>query len=89
MVCICINDSERPNDIPLSQWVVKDREYTVIGVFKMNMQNCILGYELAEINLNGCAPYKYYAASRFRVKELKPEVEVTEKVEQEELEEAF
>lgn len=89
MLVECIDDKFKPNDIPLSQWVVKGREYTVIGVFKMNMQNGILGYELAEINLNGCAPYKYYAASRFRVKELKPEVEVTEKVEQEELEEAF
>ena len=89
MVVICIDDSHRPNDIPTSQWIVKGNEYTVIGVYKMNMQNGILGYDLAEINLNGCAPYKYYAASRFRVKELQPEVAVTEKIEQEELAEAF
>jgi hypothetical protein len=49
----------------------------------MNMQNGILGYDLAEINLNGCAPYKYYAASRFKIKELKPEVEAVEKTEEE------
>ncbi len=83
MLVICIDDSHRPNDIPTSQWIVKGNEYTVIGVYKMNMQNGILGYDLAEINLNGCAPYKYYASSRFRVKELKPEVEAVEKVEEE------
>ena len=33
----------------------------------MNIQNGILGFELAEINLDGCAPYKYYAAERFGV----------------------
>ncbi len=85
MVCICINDSHRPNDIPTSQWVKKGNEYTVIGVWKMTMQGGILAFELAEINLNGCAPYKYYAASRFKVKDLQPEVQVTEKVEEFEL----
>jgi hypothetical protein len=89
MLVECIDDTFKPNDIPLSQWIVKGREYTVIGVFKMNMQNGILGFELAEINLNGCAPYKYYAASRFKVKELQPEVAVTEKVEEEELAEVY
>ena len=84
----CINSSSRPNDIPLSQWVIKGNEYTVIGVWKMNMQGGILGFELAEINLNGCAPYKYYAADRFKIKELQPEVAVEEKLE-EELVEAF
>ena len=31
----------------------------------MNAQGGILGFELAEINLDGCAPYKYYSADRF------------------------
>jgi hypothetical protein len=83
MLVVCIDDSHRPNDIPTSKWIVKGNEYNVIGVYKMNMQNGILGYDLAEINLNGCAPYKYYAASRFKIKELKPEVEAVEKTEEE------
>lgn len=89
MVVTCTNDSHRPNDIPTSQWVKKGYDYTVIGVWKMNMQGGILAYDLSEINLNGCAPYKYYAASRFKIKELQPEIAVTEKIEQEELAEAY
>jgi hypothetical protein len=79
----CIDASNRPNDIPISQWVVKGNEYTVTGVWKMNMQGGILGFELAEINLAGCAPYKYYASDRFRVKELQPDVKMEEKLEEE------
>ena len=79
----CINDSFRPNDIPTSKWVVKGNKYTVIGVWKMRMQGGILGFELAELNLDGCAPYKYYAANRFKIKELQPEVKVEEKFEEE------
>lgn len=87
MVVICIDASSRPNDIPTSKWVVKGNEYTVVSVWKMNMQNGILGFELAEINLEGCAPYKYYAANRFRVKAEEPEIALEEKIE--ELAEAF
>ena len=89
MVCICINDSQRPNDIPTSKKKKKGQEYTVISVWKMNMQGGILGFELAEINLDGCAPYKYYAANRFRIKELPKEEKKEEKVEVEELAEAI
>lgn len=66
MKVICINDSDRPNDIPLSKWVKKDQVYTVIEVAKLSMQSGKLGFKLAEINLDGCFPYLYYAASRFR-----------------------
>lgn len=83
-VVTCIDDSSRPNDIPTSKWVVKGQKYTVIGVYKMNMQNGLLAFELAEINLDGCAPYKYYAASRFKIEELKPEAKAEEAVEVEE-----
>lgn len=79
MITECIDDSGRPNDIPTSQWIVKGNEYTVISVWKMNMQGGILGFELAEVNLAGCAPYKYYAANRFKIKELQPQVQVEEK----------
>ena len=64
---ICINDTNKPNEIPNSQWVKKGSIYTVTKISKMNIQNGILGFELAEINLDGCAPYKYYAAERFGV----------------------
>lgn len=79
MLVICKDASGRPNDIPTSKWVVKGNEYNVIGVYKMNMQGGILGFELAEISLEDCAPYKYYAANRFVIKELKVEEKVEEK----------
>lgn len=64
---ICINDANKPNDIPGSQWVKKGSIYTVTKVARMKIQGDILGFELAEINLDGCAPYKYYAAERFGI----------------------
>ena len=64
---ICINDSNKPNDIPQSQWVKKGSIYTVTKVVKMLIQDGIYGFELAEINLEGCAPYKYYSAERFGI----------------------
>lgn len=64
---ICINDSNKPNDIPNNQWVKKGSIYTVTKVARLALQGDIAGFLLAEINLDGCAPYKYYAADRFGV----------------------
>lgn len=64
---ICINDSNKPNEIPNSQWVKKGSIYTVTKVSRMLIQGGIIGFELAEINLDGCAPYKYYSAERFGI----------------------
>jgi hypothetical protein len=33
----------------------------------MVVQGGITGFELAEVNLDGCAPYKFYAADRFGI----------------------
>jgi len=63
----CVNDADKPEDIPTSKWVKKDTLYTVIDVKKMLIQGGKLGFKLAEINLDGCAPYEYYAANRFYV----------------------
>lgn len=63
---ICINDSGRPNEIPISKWIKKDEEYTVIRMDYMNMQGRLLGFQLEEVSLEGCFPYLYYSSSRFR-----------------------
>jgi len=65
MKVICINDSHRPNEIPTSKWVVKDKIYTIDKVMRMRMQNGLLGFSLKEIDLSGCFPYLYFSASRF------------------------
>lgn len=65
MKVICINDSGRPNEVPITKWVKKNQEYTIIEWVKCNPQGGLLGVKLAEIDLTGCDPYLYFAAHRF------------------------
>lgn len=63
--CICIDDSGRPNDLPLSKWVKKGKKYTIIYVTLVLGQRQ-LAFELQEIDLDeSCYPYQYFLASRF------------------------
>jgi len=62
---VCINDKDRPDGIPINRWVKKDEIYTVIEVSRLMMQGGMLGFKLAEINIDDCYPYQYFAASRF------------------------
>ena len=67
MKVVCIDDKNRPNEIPTSKWVKEKKEYTVIKADYMNQQNKLLGYQLQEIDLSGCFPYTYFAAKRFAI----------------------
>jgi hypothetical protein len=62
---ICVDNSARPESIPLSYWVKKDDHYTIINSFKdMNGVDLV---EIAEINLRQLGTlYKGFAANRFR-----------------------
>lgn len=64
---ICINDAERPNEIPASKWIKKGEIYTVLEVAKMRVQGGILGFKLYERNIDDCFPYQYFTATRFAV----------------------
>jgi len=64
---MCINDADRPSDIPTSKWIKKGKLYTVTKVVRMLIQGGKLGFYLDEVNLEGCAPYSTYAASRFGI----------------------
>jgi len=75
---ICLDDSNRPNDIPISKWIKRNEIYTLIRIDKMNMQNGELGFELEEIDLSDCFPYTRFAAYRFGVL-INPKSEVEEK----------
>lgn len=66
-VAICINDSNRPNDIPISKWVKKGEEYTVIDVKKLLIQGGRLGFKLKELNIDDCFPYQFFDATRFGI----------------------
>ena len=65
MKVTCVNDSNRPSDFPLSKWIVKGEEYTVIDIFYAMPQDieCV---KLEEINLSGLA-YDGFAAYRFEL----------------------
>lgn len=68
--CLCIDDSNRPKEIPESKWVKKDNLYTIIKVTIHPLQDNIQGCELAEISLDEtCLPYEYYRLSRFAIQE--------------------
>jgi len=64
--CICINDKEKPEKIPLSMWVKEGEEYHITHIFIMKNQNDIKGCELKEIDLR-CPPYNCFALSRFGI----------------------
>lgn len=65
MEVICIDDTHRPEDIPLSYWVKRDNKYTVSAVYKD--MNGVMMFEIDEIDLKSLGLlYKGFAASRFR-----------------------
>lgn len=64
---MCINDADRPGDIPTTQWLKVNRLYTVVEMKKLLMQGGKIGFKLAEVNLKGCAPYEFYLSDRFAI----------------------
>jgi hypothetical protein len=49
--CICIDDTNRPEDLPLSRWVKKDKQYHINYIYEHLLQGGILGVCLNEIDL--------------------------------------
>jgi hypothetical protein len=65
MAVMCINDANKPQEIPQDKWIKKGQIYTVIGV-QMLLSSNALGFELAEIKLDeSCFPYHYFNPNRF------------------------
>jgi hypothetical protein len=73
MRVVCINDNNRPKQIPVDKWIKKDETYTVIATTMMNIQRNKVGVKLAEIELgHSCFPYEYFDADRFAIAEELP-----------------
>lgn len=64
---VCINDRNRPSDVPAKNWIEKNQVYTVIETATMYFQKMTTGYRLAEVSLPSDSQYKYYIANRFRL----------------------
>jgi nuclear transport factor 2 (NTF2) superfamily protein len=63
--CICINDSDKPKEIPQDKWPKKGDEYHVIYTIWSVTSNT-LGFYLYELELNeSCSPYEMYKSDRF------------------------
>lgn len=63
--CICINDKNKPNEIPDSHWIEEGEEYTILFA-RFLLPQRVLGFQLNEIMLDeSCAPYEYFVANRF------------------------
>lgn len=74
----CINDKNKPNEIPTSRWVKKDEEYTIISVMFLTIQNTY-GCKLAEINNDDLFPYQFFALDRFAITKSEIETAIEEK----------
>lgn len=65
MNCICINDKNKPKEIPQSKWLKEGKEYTIVFAIVVLPQRR-LGFQLAEIDLDeSCLPYEFFLAERF------------------------
>lgn len=63
---VCLNDKNKPAEIPNSHWIVKDKKYTVIMIYKMVEQSNILGAVLKEIDLESLnIGYSCFRLDRF------------------------
>lgn len=61
---ICIDDTYRPNEIPLSRWLVEGQEYHITHVY-FHVSQSISGVEIAEHDISDCFPYISYRLTRF------------------------
>jgi hypothetical protein len=65
MKIMCINDKNRPQEIPANKWVVNGKIYTLIDAQPLLSSNS-LGFVLDEIKLDEtCFPYHYFNPDRF------------------------
>ena len=76
MKVICIDDSNKPENIPAEEWLEEGMVYTITDVVEMNLQKGKLGISLEEIKLTeASAPYEYYSLERFLIFPFKEYIE--------------
>lgn len=67
MEILCINDQNRPNEIPTSRWISLGESYTIRKLVLMKQQHGIAGIKLNEINNDDLFPYTYFRLDRFAI----------------------
>jgi len=67
--CLCVDDSNKPNQIPKDKWVEKGKEYTILFSMTVLPQKQ-LAFQVNEIDLDdSCSPYTWFLANRFAFRE--------------------
>jgi hypothetical protein len=68
MKVVCINNSNKPSRIPLNEWLIEGKEYTVTDIRKMGLTPNTTGYLLKEVQLSEKSfPYELYNSNRFQL----------------------
>ena len=66
MKVICIDNSKKPKNVPVEEWVQEGDTYTVTRIVRMGLQKDTYGYLLKEVQLSSRSfPYELYDATRF------------------------
>lgn len=65
LAVICINDKNKPPEIPIENWCSNGDLYHVSEISVMARQSNVLGYKLVEISLPQNCKYQKYLATRF------------------------
>tara|TARA_R110000824_G_scaffold34903_1_gene110116 strand:+ start:2582 stop:2896 length:315 start_codon:yes stop_codon:yes gene_type:complete len=67
---LCVDDSNRPEDIPITHWVKHGEVYTLKDVKSLLMQGGHLGLQVDEINLLELGnQYEFFGLYRFSIQE--------------------
>jgi len=67
--CLCVDDINKPSQIPQEKWLKKGKEYTILFSMTVLPQKQ-LAFQLYEIDLDdSCSPYTWFLASRFAFRE--------------------
>jgi hypothetical protein len=67
---LCIDDSNRPEDIPVTHWIKEGQVYTLKNVKSLLMQSGQLGLQVDEINLLELEnQYEFFSLYRFSIQE--------------------
>ena len=66
MKVICIDADNKPQNIPIEEWVKEGDMYNVTRIVRMGLQKDTYGFLLKEVQLSSRSfPYELYDSSRF------------------------
>lgn len=64
---ICIDDKNRPTEIPSTKWIKEGETYHVLFVV-YSVPSKTMAFDLEEIDLDkSCEPYQHFSAKRFGI----------------------